>query len=83
MNKKITAALIVISALLILIAGVTLNPSITYNYAEISLPSGKVVEGKVSSYYNEEIGKQVRFNIIFSNGRKYSVDSNNVVLSKK
>lgn len=54
-----------------------------YNYAKISLPSGKVVEGKVSSY--EKCGGRYEndIEVKLSNGQKFYTEMSNVVLYNK
>lgn len=52
----------------------------SYNYAIISLPDGKVVEGKVSSWTDFEDGDQLQLVI---DGVTYLVHSSNVVMMSK
>ena len=75
----LSAALILLAALLVL-AGCNkqlVDMTYSYEYAIIALPNGEVVEGKVSSWTDFEDGDQLQVKI---DGKTYLVHSSNVVL---
>lgn len=49
----------------------------SYDYAIISLPNGKIVEGKVQSWTDYEDGDQIQVKV---DGKMYLVHSSNVAL---
>jgi hypothetical protein len=50
----------------------------TYNDAIISLPNGKVIEGKIDSWTDYEDGDQIQVKL--DNGKTYLVHSEDIVL---
>ena len=49
----------------------------SFDYAILTLPNGKVVEGKVDSWLDYEDGDQIQVKI---NGKTYLVHSSNIAL---
>lgn len=56
------------------------DTNLTFNYAQISMPDGSVVEGKVDSWTDYDDGDQVQVKI---DGVVYLTDTTRCVLMKK
>lgn len=54
-----------------------LDMTYTFNHAILSLPNGKIVEGKVSSWKDYEDGDQIQ---VVIDGKTYLVHSSNIAL---
>lgn len=78
--KKVIAILLALMLAAVILAGCNKQiVDMTYSYerAILSLPNGKVVEGKVSSWTDFEDGDQIQVKI---DGKTYLVHSSNIVL---
>lgn len=84
MMKKILAIILMLTLMITALSscGNKQMFDTTYNFdkAIVSLPNGKVIEGKVDSWTDYEDGDQIQVKI---NGTTYLVHSSNVVLIKE
>ena len=78
--KKILAIMLVLGLALVILTGCNkqiFDTTYSFDYAIISLPNGKVIEGKVESWTDYEDGDQLQVKI---NGKTYLVHSSNIAL---
>lgn len=82
MKKKfiITAILVLLFTLVGCGNQQLMDTTYTFNYAQIKMMDGTVVEGKVDSWKDFEDGDQLQVKI---NGNTYLTHSSNVVLVKR
>lgn len=78
--KKILAIILVLGLALVILTGCNkqiFDTTYSFDSAILTLPNGKVIEGKVESWTDYEDGDQIQVKI---NGKTYLVHSSNIVL---
>lgn len=78
--KKILAIILVLGLALVILTGCNkqiFDTTYSFDSAILTLPNGKVIEGKVESWTDFEDGDQIQVKI---NGKTYLVHSSNIVL---
>lgn len=78
--KKILAIILVLGLALVILIGCNkqiFDTTYSFDSAILTLPNGKVIEGKVESWTDFEDGDQIQVKI---NGKTYLVHSSNIVL---
>ena len=81
--KKIFALTIISVLLVISLSGCNkqiFDTTYSFDKAIISLPNGKIIEGKIDSWTDYEDGDQIQVKV---NGVTYLVHSSNIVLIKE
>lgn len=85
--KKITTTFLIIMLVIILVSCIMsacnvqmIDTTWHFDYAQIKMPDGSVIEGKVKSWTDFEDGDQLQINI---DGVQYLTHSSNVVLISK
>ena len=78
--KKILAIILVLGLALVILTGCNkqlFDTTYSFDSAILTLPNGKVIEGKVESWTDYEDGDQIQVKI---DGKTYLVHSSNIVL---
>lgn len=78
--KKILAIILVLGLALVILTGCNkqiFDTTYSFDSAILTLPNGKVIEGKVERWTDYEDGDQIQVKI---NGKTYLVHSSNIVL---